>query len=90
MATADADTLRQLKEFESSPGSAQLLQPISAIEMQTKSLALQKSEGGDSAEHLALKAASDAIEQCVETRSQALDEIKGVCACSCLTRAFSS
>jgi hypothetical protein len=82
MATADADTLRHLKEFESSPGATQLLQPISAIEMQTKSLALQKSESGDSAEHLALKAASDAIEQCVDTRSQALDEIKGMCPCS--------
>jgi hypothetical protein len=90
MAAADADTLRQLKEFEESPSAGQLQEPISSIEAQAKSLALQRSEGGASAEHLALKAASDAVEQCVNTRVSALEDIKGArCAAAvvpaCLT-----
>jgi hypothetical protein len=68
MVAADSDTLRALREFEASPSAAALLQPISDIEAQTKSLE----------EHLALKAASEALEQCVNARSQALEEIKGV------------
>ena len=79
MVAADSDTLRALREFEASPSAAALLQPISDIEAQTKSLLLQKSQGGGSEEHLALKAASEALEQCVNARSQALEEIKGVC-----------
>ena len=77
MASADADTLLQLQEFEGSPSAAQLQQPISSIETQAKSLTLQRSEGSASPEHLALKAASDAIEQCVNTRASALEELKG-------------
>ena len=79
MVAADSDTLRALREFEASPSAAALLQPISDIEAQTKSLLLQKSQGGGCEEHLALKAASEAWEQCVNARSQALEEIKGVC-----------
>jgi hypothetical protein len=77
MSAADADTLRSLREFEVSPGVSVLQQPMSDIETYTKSLTLQKSEGGGSPEHLALKAASDEIEQCVNARAQALEEIKG-------------
>jgi hypothetical protein len=79
MAAADGDTLRTLQEFEASPGAATLQQPISDIEAHTKSLTLQNSEGGRSAELLALKAASDELEQCVNARAQALQEIKGAC-----------
>jgi sulfite reductase alpha subunit-like flavoprotein len=77
MDASNSDTFSQLRDFEGSPGAAQLQQPVSAIEAQTKSLVLLKSDGSGNAEHLALKAASEAIEQCVNTRSQALDEIKG-------------
>ena len=77
MAAADTATLQQLREFEASPSASQLEQPIGAIEAQTKSLALLSSDGGQSPEYLALKAASDAVEQCVNSRHEALEEIKG-------------
>ena len=77
MAAADTATLQQLREFEASPSASQLEQPIGAIEAQTKSLALLSSDGGQSSEYLALKAASDAVEQCVNSRHEALEEIKG-------------
>jgi hypothetical protein len=78
MAAADSDTMRQLREFEASPGAPKLEQPVSVIEAETKSFALLRSDGGGSPEYVALKAASDAVEQLVNTRSQALDEIKGL------------
>ena len=83
MSAADCDTLRELHEFEASPSASLLEQPISDIETQTKSLALLSSEGGKGAEFQALKAASDTVEQCVNTRSHALEEIKGTTSPCC-------
>jgi hypothetical protein len=66
---ADSVTQRQLSEFIAS--ASQLQQPVSDIELQTKSLAHR------SQEFLVLKTANETVEQCVIARSQALDEIKG-------------